>query len=131
MIAYRVAALAAVLGVLAPARYAPGVTYRIRVTTKLPQMGAMDPSGGGGAGQVIFARATSIGSRARFDFTAIEPATFGVSLNDYVLLSDSGKFVAGNPDSQTYRDGSSLLGGGALGSMGSAFGGAGRGAAMR
>jgi hypothetical protein len=124
---FRLAAVAGLVVATAPTPFVPGVTYRLRMTTRLPDF--LGRGGGGGAGgPLILARVTSVGDKARFEFQAVEPMRPGINLNDYVLLADSGKFITVSPDSQTYREGSVVLvGGGGIGSLASSMGGRGGG----
>jgi hypothetical protein len=108
----------------------PGVTYRLRMTTRIPALEQMAP--GASAGMVILARGTAIGRRARIDFQAIEPAPSNASLTEYLLVTDSGTVITVSPDTKTYVEGSdisSMSMAGALGGRGGMRmgGGGGRG----
>jgi hypothetical protein len=106
---------------------AKGLTYRIRMSSQLPAF--MAQMGGGDAGgPIVLARVKSIGSRARFDLQAFQPAPPGLSLDDYVLFLDSSRVYFVNPAEKSYVDGSALLGGGGggLGMLGALAGGMGR-----
>jgi hypothetical protein len=99
-----------------------GVTYRVRMSSRLPpQMAGMGADGG--AGPLILARASAVGNRARFDLQTFQPAPPGSSLDDYLLVLDSSRAVLVNPDERSYSDATSLLSGGGLGMLGAMAGG--------
>ena len=126
------AAAIGLIGAAAAPPVAPGVTYRIRMTTKLPDV----MSGMGAGAPLAMAKAQFIGTRGRIDFTAIEGfGQTGTPPNQYLLVSDSG-VVAVDPDSGTYTEGAGIaaalaLGldgrGAGLGGMGGGRRGGGRG----
>ena len=100
---------------------APGITYRLRVTSKLPTI--LSQMGGDAAGPLILAKVKAVGNRARFDFQTV-PA--GLGMDDYVLVLDSSRVMLVNAEQKTYTDGTSLLGGGGGLGMLSSFAGSNR-----
>jgi hypothetical protein len=102
-----------------PAR---GVTYRLRMSSQLPQI--MAQMSGDGGGPMVLARVKAIGSRARFDFQAFQPAPQNLSLDDYILILDSSRTVFVSPEQKAYGEAPGMLGGGGvLGMLGSMAGG--------
>lgn len=101
--------------------FTKGVSYRIRVSSRLPAI--MAGAGGDGAGPLVLARATAVGNRARFDLQAFQPMPAGVSLDDYLLVLDSNRTVFVNADEKTYVEAGKLLGSGGLGMLGAMAGG--------
>jgi hypothetical protein len=99
----------------------PGATYRLQLTTRLPAFMGGAAGGSAPGGPVVIARATSAGTKARFEFTSIDPLPPGMTLNDYLLLSDSASQLV-NPVARTYTDASGIMGafgiGGAMGGRG-------------
>lgn len=101
---------------------AKGVTYRLRMTSKLPAV--MAQMNGDPGGPVILAKVKSVGNRARLEF--INPAP-GVGLDDYVLI-DSVRAILVNAAEKTFSEApAALSGGGGLGMLSSMAGGARRG----
>src|SRR4051812_22487201 len=92
-----------------------GITYRVRVTSRLPAI----MGGAGGDGPLVLARASAVGNRARFDMLAFQPMPQGISLDDYILVLDSSQTVFVSTDNRTYSDASHMLGGGGLGMLSS------------
>jgi hypothetical protein len=104
------------------APFTKGITYRVRMSSRLPpQMAGM--GGDGGAGPLIIARASSVGNRARFDLLTFQPAPQGTGVDDYLLVMDSSRMVLVNPDERTYSDATALFSGGGLGILGAMAGG--------
>lgn len=100
---------------------AKGVTYRLRMTTRLPAV--MAQMSGDAAGPVIMAKVKSVGKRAKFEF--ISPAP-GVGVDDYILMQDSGRAVMVNAAEKTYMESPPGFGGGGGLGMLSSIAGAGR-----
>lgn len=99
-----------------------GVTYRVRMSSRLPpQMAGM--GGDGGAGPLLLARASAVGNRARFDLLAFQPAPPGTSADDYLLVVDSSQTLLVNPVERSYTDATTLFSGGGLGMLGAMGGG--------
>jgi hypothetical protein len=116
-----------------------GVTYRVKVETKLPGFafggggaggGGADVGGGFGGGVSQLIRVAVAGDRAKVEFQLGNPP--GSSITDYYLmLLDSNKTYRVSPDAQTFSDASLAANGGRGGRGGrgaGGFGGAGRGA---
>ena len=101
--------------------YAKGITYRVRVSSRLPAI--MAGAGGADAGPLVLARASAVGSRARFELLAFQPMPAGVTLDDYLLVLDSAQSVFVKPDDKSYVDAARLLGRGGLGMLASMTGG--------
>jgi hypothetical protein len=109
--------------------YTKGITYRVRMSSRLPAQLAGFGGPDGGAGPLILARATAVGSRARFDLQTFQPAPPGLSLDEYMLVDSAHTYMV-NPDEKTYSDADQLMGGGGLGMLGAMMGrrgGGGRG----
>lgn len=123
-----------------------GVTYRVKVETRMPNFsfggGNVDVGGGGGGGgfgggigQLV--RVELASNRAKVEFQVGNPP--GSSLTDYyVILLDSNKVYRVSPDAQTFSDatlapnaggrgGRGGAGGGGAGGFGGAGGGGNRG----
>jgi hypothetical protein len=116
----------------------PGATYRIRVTSRvnvpgLPtEIAGMGGGGGiagalGGGGQLVIGRVTTDGVKARVDLSALEPLPPTMSLDDYLLVLDSGRVVSVNPAAKTWAEQTGIA---ALGGLPSTSFGGGRGGAM-
>jgi hypothetical protein len=104
------------------APFTRGVTYRVRMSSRLPpQMAGM--GGDGGAGPLILARASAVGNRARFDLLTLQPAPPGTSADDYLLVLDSSRTLLVNPAERSYSDATALFSGGGLGMLGAMGGG--------
>jgi hypothetical protein len=102
--------------------FTKGLTYRVRMSSRLPmQMAGM--GGDAGAGPLILARASAVGNRARFDLQTFQPAPPGSSVDDYLLVLDSSKTFLVNPGERTYSDATTWLSSGALGMLGARGGG--------
>ena len=101
--------------------FTKGVTYRVRVSSRLPAI--MAGAGGDGAGPLVLARASAVGNRARFDLQAFQPMPPGISLDDYLLVMDSARTIFVNTEEKSYVDATKLLGSGGLGMLGSMAGG--------
>jgi hypothetical protein len=118
--------VAAVFGVALGATQPPtkGVTYRIRMSSKLPAIMSQMGANGDAGGPLILARVKAAGGRARFEIQAFQPAPQDLSLDDYILMLDSAHAYFINPGEKTYSDGSALLSnGGGLGMLGALAGG--------
>jgi hypothetical protein len=102
--------------------FTKGVTYRVRVQTRLP---AMMAGPNADAGSMILAKATALGNRARFDLQVFQPMPPTASLDDYILALDSGRVVFVSVGEKNYSDATGLLGGGGLGMLGAMAGGRG------
>src|SRR3954471_24484662 len=145
---------AGLIGAVRTAAPVKGVTYRVKVETKLPNFGFGGGGGGGGGGnpdvggggggggfggfaggvsQLV--RVALAGDRAKVEFQLGNPP--GSSITDYYLIMlDSNKTYRVSPDAQTFADaslapnagrgGRGAFGGGGGGGAGG-FGGAGRG----
>src|SRR3954469_9251808 len=103
-----VAALAVLsLGATPPTKpLAKGITYRLRMSSRLPaQMAAL---GGDASGPLILAKATAIGARAPFELLSFQPTPPGISLDDYLLVMDSSRMAFVNPAEKTWTDASSM-----------------------
>lgn len=100
---------------------AKGVSYRLRMTTRLPAV--MAQMSGDAAGPVIMAKVKSVGQRAKFEF--ISPAP-GVGVDDYILMQDSGRAVLVNTAEKTFMESPPGFGGGGGLGMLSSIAGAGR-----
>ncbi len=109
-------------GLIAPSHAPPavkGVTYRVKIETRIPNFafggggggGGSDVGGGGGGGflgglgggigQLV--RVELAGDRAKVEFQVGNPP--GSSITDYyVLLLDSNKMYRVSPDEQTFSD---------------------------
>lgn len=104
------------------APFTKGITYRVRMSSRLPpQMAGM--GGDGGAGPLILAKASAVGNRARFDLLTFQPAPPGTTVDDYLLVLDSSRTFLVNPGERTYSDASAILSGGGLGMLGAMSGG--------
>jgi hypothetical protein len=117
--------LASSIGARPPAK---GITYRVRVSSRLPAI--MAGAGGDATGQLVLARASAVGNRARFELQALQPMPAGVSLDDYLLVLDSAQMVFVNTDEKTYVDAGRMLRGGGLGMLSSMAAGRRGGAGM-
>lgn len=134
-------AFVAVAGLVAAARpifTVKGVTYRVKVETRMPNFGpggGGDPGAGGaggggggggfGGGAVQLVRVELAGNRAKVEFQVGNLP--GSSITDYyVMLLDSNKTYRVSPDAQTYADASLAPNGAGRGGRG---GGPPRGAA--
>ncbi|HEY6218987.1 MAG TPA: hypothetical protein VIV65_02950 [Gemmatimonadaceae bacterium] len=104
-----------------PAQKTKGVTYRVRMSSRLPTVMA-GPSGDA-AGPMVLAKATAIGSKARFDLQAFQPMPSDISLDDYLLMLDSNQVYFVSAEQKTYCDASMLFNGGGLGMLGTIAGG--------
>ena len=93
-----------------------GVSYRIRLSSRLPAM--MAGAGGDQAGPLVLAKATAVGNKARFDLQAFQPMPSNITLDDYLLVPDSAKLVFVNAEEKTWCDASGLFGSGGLGVLG-------------
>ena len=112
-----------------------GISYRVKVDTKLPNFvfggggaGGSDAGGGGGfpggfgGGQVQLVRVDLAGDRAKVEFQVGSPP--GSSITDYFLiLLDSNKVYRINPEAQTFSDASLAPGAGGRGGRGQGGGG--------
>src|SRR5438067_4609774 len=107
---------------------AKGITYRVRVSSRLPAI--MAGTGGDAAGPLVLARASAIGNRARFELQSFQPMPPGVSLDDYLLVLDSTQTVLVNTEEKTYVDATRMLGSGGLGMLSSMVSGRGGGGGM-
>ncbi|HET9424793.1 MAG TPA: hypothetical protein VFO55_05430 [Gemmatimonadaceae bacterium] len=118
--------LAALVGVAFAGSRPPakGVTYSLRMTTRLPAM-MQQMAGPDAAGPVILARVKSVGKRARFDFQAVPQ---GMEVDGYALMLDSGRVVLVNPAEKMYSEAPAAFGNGGGGGLGmlSAIAGSGR-----
>jgi hypothetical protein len=92
-----------------------GITYRIRVSSRLPAI----MGGAGGDGPLVLARASAVGNRARFDMLAFQPMPQDMSLDDYLLVLDSARAVFVSADKKIYADASNMLRSGGLGILAS------------
>ena len=89
---------------------AKGVSYRLRMTTRMPQIMAQMQNGDG-SGPAVIAKVKSVGKKARFEFLAIPQGT-NIGLEDYVLVLDSGRTVFVNVDQKAYAEAPAVFGGG-------------------
>jgi hypothetical protein len=101
--------------------FAKGVTYRVRISSRLPAI--MAGGGGDASGPLVLARASAVGNRARFDLQAFQPMPPDLSLDDYLLVVDSAQTVFVKPEDKTYVDAARLVAGGGLGMLRSMIGG--------
>jgi hypothetical protein len=99
-----------------------GVSYRLRMTTRLPQMMAQMQNGDA-TGPAFLAKVKAVGKNARFEFQAV-PQGAPVSLEDYLLVLESGRAIMVNTAEKTYSEAPASLGGqgGSLGMLGSVAG---------
>lgn len=115
--------LAALFGVAFAAAKPPtkGITYRLRMSSRLPAILAQMGGADGASGPLVLARVKAIGNRARLDFLA---SPVGLNMDDYVLILDSSRMVFVSPEQKTYTDASALVSsGGGLGMLSSMAGG--------
>src|SRR3954470_9442589 len=107
----RLAPLAALLLAITTAATLPtrGVTYRVRMTTRLPPIMAQMGANGDAAGPVILAKVKSVGKKARFDFLS-GPQNIGP--DDYLLMLDSGRAIMVNSVEKTYSESANFAQGG-------------------
>jgi hypothetical protein len=104
-----VAMFAAAVGTIGAKPFAPGMSYRISVTTSMPAMPGMNPGD-----MVIAGHGVSLASRSRVDLDTVQSAQpLPIGSGDYILMLDSGRVVAVFPTTKTYLDGFSM----AMGSM--------------
>ena len=87
-----------------------GVSYRIRMTTRLPAMMAQMQNGNA-TGPAVIAKVRAVGKKARFEFLTA-PEGSGIGLEDYVLMLDSGRTVMVNVEAKEYSEAPAALGGG-------------------
>ena len=99
-----------------------GVTYRLRMTTRMPQIMAQMQNGDVN-GPAVIAKVKSAGKKARFEFLTIPQGT-DIGLEDYVLVLDSGRAVFVNTDQKVYSEAPAIMGGsgGGLGMLSSIAG---------
>src|SRR3954470_21163510 len=135
---------AGLIGAVRTAAPVKGVTYRVKVETKLPNFGFGGGGGGGGnpdvggggaggfggfgGGVSQLVRGALAGDRAKVEFQLGNPP--GSSITDYYLIMlDSNKTYRVSPDAQTYADASLTpnLGRGGRGGAGGGGGFGGRG----
>lgn len=103
------AMFAATVGTIGAKPFAPGMSYRISVTTSMPAMQGMNPGD-----MVITGHGVSLGSRSRVDLDTVRSAQpLPIGPGDYILMLDSGRVVAVTPMTKTYLDNFSM----AMGSM--------------
>jgi hypothetical protein len=107
----RIVPLAALSLALTAAATIPtkGVTYRVRMTTRLPAIMAQMGANGDAAGPVILAKVKAVGKKSRFDFLS-GPQNIGP--DDYLLMLDSGRAVMVNAAEKTYSENSNFAQGG-------------------
>lgn len=100
-----IAAVVASVGILGAKPFTPGMTYRIRLNTSMPDMPGMP----GGGNMVIVGHGIAVGSSSRVDIDTVPAmAQSGFSAGDYLLILDSSRVVAVSPSSKTYVDGFSM-----------------------
>jgi hypothetical protein len=97
-----------------------GVTYRLRMTSRLPQMMAQLQNGDA-AGPAFLAKVKAVGKNARFDFQVV-PQGAPIGMDDFLLVLDSGRTIMVNSAEKWYAEAPASLGGaggpvGMLGSM--------------
>ena len=117
------------LGILAAAAVAAtrpeppvkGVSYRLRMTSRLPQMMAQMQNGNN-AGPAFIAKVKAIGKNARFEFQAVPEGT-PLNLDDYLLFIED-RAIMVRPSDKSYAEAPASLGGqgGSLGMLGSIAG---------
>jgi hypothetical protein len=113
------------IAAMRPAEPAPpvkGVSYRLRMTTRLPQMMAQMQNGNA-AGPAFIAKVKAVGKNARFEFQNV-PEGMPVNLDDYLLVLESGRAIMVRPADKSYAEAPASLGGqgGSLGMLGSIAG---------
>ena len=104
-----------------PAPPVKGVTYRLRMTSRLPAIMAQMQNGNG-AGPAFLAKVKAAGKKARFEFQAIPDGT-NLSLEDYVLIHDTAATFV-NVAKKEYAEAPAIFsgGGGGLGMLSSIAG---------
>lgn len=102
-----------------------GVSYRLRMTSRLPAMMAQMQNGDAN-GPAFLAKVKAVGKNARFDFQAVPQGT-PVTLEDYLLVLESGAILVRTAEKE-YAEAPAALGGqgGSLGMIGSIAGRANR-----
>jgi hypothetical protein len=119
-----VALVTVTLSAAAPVQPPPvkGVTYRLRMTSRMPQIMAQMQNGDA-AGPAFLAKVKAIGKNARFDFQLM-PQGAPVGMDDYLLVLDSGRTIMVNTAEKWYAEAPASLGGagGTLGMLGSVAG---------
>ena len=123
----RVAALAGMVAMVAVTISAArppvkGVSYRLRMTSRLPQMMAQMQNGDG-SGPGFVAKVKAVGKNARFQFETV-PQGAPFNLDDYLLVLESGRTLMVRPAEKSYAEAPASLGGqgGSLGMLGSIAG---------
>lgn len=95
-----------------PPAPAKGVTYRLQMTTRMPEMFAqMQQNGAAPAAPEFLARVKVIGKKARFDFVNVPKGT-PIGIEDYVLMLDSVRAVFVNVDQKAYAEAPPIFSGG-------------------
>lgn len=111
-----VAGLAAMFAVAFAASRPPaptkGVTYRLLMTTRMPEMfSQMQQNGAAAAAPELLARVKVIGKKARFDFVNVPRGT-PIGVEDYVLVLDTSRAVFVNVDQKAYAEAPPMFSGG-------------------
>jgi hypothetical protein len=129
---YRAALFASALGGVAvsiaavkPARnLAPGLSFRISASTKV-YPGDMPR---GQDDEVMRGRGVAVNNRSRIEFLAYTPAPQGVTTDDFVIGSDSGKaFLVHSVGTNNITAANDIFGGPGVIALGRVIGGGGRG----
>jgi hypothetical protein len=99
-----------------------GVTYRLRMTTRLPAMMAQLRNGDA-TGPEFVARVKAVGKNARFEMQSV-PQGAPIGPEDYLLFLESGRAIMVNTAEKTFSEAPAGLGGsgGSLGMLGSIAG---------
>ena len=125
--ARRIAAFAGVAAMLAISVSAvrppvKGVTYKLRMTTRLPAMMAQLRNGDQ-TGPEFVAKVKAIGKNARFEMQSV-PQGAQINPDDYLLFLESGRAIMVNTAEKTFSEAPAGLGGtgGSLGMLGSIAG---------
>jgi hypothetical protein len=108
---FAAALLVSAVAMIGARPFAPGVSFKMRMTLGMPSMPGMN-----GGDVVIVGHGVAAGGRSRLDIDsapASGPAAGPFGPGDYFLSLDSGRVVAVSPASKTYIDGFSM----AMGSM--------------
>ena len=85
---------------------APGISYKLTITTEPPDMMRQN----GMRNVVVKAHGVATASQQRIDLDAIEPNATLLSPNDYFLLLDTGKTTQVSPQNSIYTNNFSLSG---------------------